>query len=177
MDVYDIAGDDHGYVCEKFKNHDSNVDFPPFANSSRLCALDHDSLKTHVSLDKVKNAVWDCGSSKAPDPNGFSSAFVKKYWDDIKVDILEYVIIFLDTGSLPHGSNSSFFTLIPKDRQVTLSSGLKKLLTFKVDFEKAFDLVSWKYLDVVLLNLGFSSNVVLGLELVYLYLGLQFSSM
>ncbi|GJU96521.1 hypothetical protein Tco_1321277 [Tanacetum coccineum] len=118
MDVYDIAGDDHGRVSqlfyEKFKNHDSNVDFPPFDNSSRLCALDRDSLKTHVSLDEVKNAVWDCGSSKAPDPNGFSFAFVKKYWDDIKVDILEYVNIFLDTGSLPHGSNSSFFTLIPK---------------------------------------------------------------
>ncbi|GJS39257.1 RNA-directed DNA polymerase, eukaryota, reverse transcriptase zinc-binding domain protein [Tanacetum coccineum] len=33
-----------------------------------------------------------------------------KYWDDIKVDILEYVNIFFDIGSLPYGSNSSFFT-------------------------------------------------------------------
>nr|GEV59999.1 RNA-directed DNA polymerase, eukaryota, reverse transcriptase zinc-binding domain protein [Tanacetum cinerariifolium] len=33
---------------------------------------------------------------------------------DIKVGISEYVNIFLDTGSLPHGSSSSFFTLILK---------------------------------------------------------------
>ncbi|GJT17816.1 RNA-directed DNA polymerase, eukaryota, reverse transcriptase zinc-binding domain protein [Tanacetum coccineum] len=44
------------FFKEKFNNHDSNVDFPPFANSSGLCALDRDSLVTHVSLDEVKNA-------------------------------------------------------------------------------------------------------------------------
>ncbi|GKD60491.1 hypothetical protein Tco_1298000 [Tanacetum coccineum] len=31
------------FFKEKFKAHDSNVDFPPFANSSGLCALDCDS--------------------------------------------------------------------------------------------------------------------------------------
>ncbi|GJT82117.1 RNA-directed DNA polymerase, eukaryota, reverse transcriptase zinc-binding domain protein [Tanacetum coccineum] len=67
------------FFKEKFKDHDSNVDFPPFVNSSGLCALDCDSLETHVSLDEVKNAVWDYGSSKAPGPDGFSFAFVKKY--------------------------------------------------------------------------------------------------
>nr|GEX52484.1 RNA-directed DNA polymerase, eukaryota [Tanacetum cinerariifolium] len=64
--------------------------------------------------DEVKNAVWDCAFSKAPGPNGFSFTFVKKYRDYIKVDILEYVNISLDIGLLPHGSNSSFFTLISK---------------------------------------------------------------
>nr|GEU38315.1 hypothetical protein [Tanacetum cinerariifolium] len=45
------------FFKEGFKDHDSNVGFPPFANSSRLCALDRDSLETPVSLDEVKNAV------------------------------------------------------------------------------------------------------------------------
>ncbi|GKA90122.1 hypothetical protein Tco_0811934 [Tanacetum coccineum] len=111
------------FFKEKFKTHDSNVDFPHFAISFGLCALDRDSLETPISLDEVKNAVWDCGTSKAPGPDGFSFAFVKKYWNDIKVYILEYVNFFLDTGSLPHGSNSSFFTLIPK--VFYLASGLK----------------------------------------------------
>ncbi|GKB32027.1 hypothetical protein Tco_0871428 [Tanacetum coccineum] len=110
------ANDDDHDARKKFKDYDSNVEFPLFANSSGLCALDRDSLETPISLDEVKNAVWDCGSSKAPGPDGFSFAFVKKYWDYIKVDILEYVNIFLDTGSLSHVSNSSFFTLIPKVR-------------------------------------------------------------
>ncbi|GJV58045.1 RNA-directed DNA polymerase, eukaryota, reverse transcriptase zinc-binding domain protein [Tanacetum coccineum] len=54
-------------IEEKFKNHDSNVDFPLFAISPGLCAIDRDSLETLVSLDEVKNAVWDCGSYKASD--------------------------------------------------------------------------------------------------------------
>ncbi|GJR51421.1 hypothetical protein Tco_1401942 [Tanacetum coccineum] len=45
------------FFKEKFKNHDSNVDFLPFANSFGLCALDCDSLETPVSLDEVKNTV------------------------------------------------------------------------------------------------------------------------
>ncbi|GJS96791.1 hypothetical protein Tco_0803759 [Tanacetum coccineum] len=44
------------FFKEKFKDYDSNVDFHMFANSSRLCSLDHDSLETLVSLDDVKNA-------------------------------------------------------------------------------------------------------------------------
>ncbi|GKB33191.1 RNA-directed DNA polymerase, eukaryota, reverse transcriptase zinc-binding domain protein [Tanacetum coccineum] len=81
---WDIEGDEnskffHGLIKkkkraqmihEKFKNHDSNVDFPLFAISSGLCAIDRDSLETLVSLDEVKNAVWDCGSYKASDPVG-----------------------------------------------------------------------------------------------------------
>ncbi|GKB48040.1 RNA-directed DNA polymerase, eukaryota, reverse transcriptase zinc-binding domain protein [Tanacetum coccineum] len=202
-------------IEEKLKNHDSNMDLPPFAISSGLCALDRGSLETLVTLDEVKNAVWDCGSSKDPGPDGFSFAFVKKYWDDIKVDILEYVNIFLGTSSLPHGSNSSFFTRILKvsnpvfikyfhpisligihykiiskilanslakvidkivsheqstfivgrqilDGPLILSEIVewfkKKLLIFKVDFEKTFDSMSWKYLDFVLFNLGFVSK-------------------
>nr|GEW86379.1 RNA-directed DNA polymerase, eukaryota, reverse transcriptase zinc-binding domain protein [Tanacetum cinerariifolium] len=72
------------------------------------------ALETLVSFDEVKNAVWDGGSYKALGPDGFSFAFAKIYWDCIKVNILEYVNIFLDTGSLPHGSTFFFSTLIPK---------------------------------------------------------------
>ncbi|GJS56778.1 RNA-directed DNA polymerase, eukaryota, reverse transcriptase zinc-binding domain protein [Tanacetum coccineum] len=104
---WDIEGDDnsknfHRMIKQKRRaqmihDHDSNVDFPPFANSSGLCALNRDSFETPISFDEVKNAVWDYGSSKVPGPDGFSFAFVKKYWDGIKVEILEYVNIFLNT--------------------------------------------------------------------------------
>ncbi|GJV19036.1 RNA-directed DNA polymerase, eukaryota, reverse transcriptase zinc-binding domain protein [Tanacetum coccineum] len=57
----------------------SNVEFPLFPNSSGLCSLDRDSLETPISLDEVKNTVWDYGSSKAPSLDGLSFAFVKKY--------------------------------------------------------------------------------------------------
>ncbi|GKE16007.1 putative RNA-directed DNA polymerase, eukaryota, reverse transcriptase zinc-binding domain protein [Tanacetum coccineum] len=36
--------------------------------------------------------------------------------------------------------------------------GSKSLMVFKVDFEKAFDSVSWRYLDFVLANMGFGDT-------------------
>ncbi|GJS36875.1 putative RNA-directed DNA polymerase, eukaryota, reverse transcriptase zinc-binding domain protein [Tanacetum coccineum] len=45
------------FFNEKFKNHDSNVDFPLFSNSSGLCALDHDSLETPISLDEFRSCL------------------------------------------------------------------------------------------------------------------------
>ncbi|GJY12022.1 RNA-directed DNA polymerase, eukaryota, reverse transcriptase zinc-binding domain protein [Tanacetum coccineum] len=169
-------------------------------------------------MDEVKNAVWECGSDKAPGPDGFTFAFMKRYWDILKLYILEFVSTFLSTKTMPTGSNSSFITLVPKvsnpvnikdfrpisligihykiiakllanrlskvvgkvvsheqsafikDRQILdgpliLSEVIdwykkrkKKMMLFKVDFEKAFDTVSWKYLDFMLHNLGFGST-------------------
>ncbi|GJW61477.1 putative RNA-directed DNA polymerase, eukaryota, reverse transcriptase zinc-binding domain protein [Tanacetum coccineum] len=206
------------FFKEKFQAHDSQIIFSPLVHSTGLCPNDRDFLETRVTLEEVKIVVWDCGSNKAPGPDGFSFAFVKKYWDLLKKDIFEFVDSFLASGTMPQGANSSFFTLIPKvsnpihikdfrpisligihykiiakilanrlskvidkivskeqsafiagrqilDGPLILSEVIdwfkkikKKMLIFKVDFEKAFDSVSWKYLDFVLLSLGFGSK-------------------
>ncbi|GJV35295.1 hypothetical protein Tco_1407772 [Tanacetum coccineum] len=70
LDPSQIKEEFLNFFKEKFKDHDLNMDFPPVTNSSGLCVVDRDSLETPVSLEEVKNAVWDCGSSKAPGPDG-----------------------------------------------------------------------------------------------------------
>nr|GEX60032.1 RNA-directed DNA polymerase, eukaryota, reverse transcriptase zinc-binding domain protein [Tanacetum cinerariifolium] len=102
------------YYKDKFQAHDSQVIFTPISNSPILCHHDRDFLESHISLDEVKNAVWECGSNKAPGPDGFSFAFIKKYWDLMKMDIFEFVNSFFASSSMPQGANYSFFTLIPK---------------------------------------------------------------
>ncbi|GJV59135.1 RNA-directed DNA polymerase, eukaryota, reverse transcriptase zinc-binding domain protein [Tanacetum coccineum] len=82
------------FFKDKFQVHDSQVVFPPLVHYTRLCPLDREYLETHVSLDEIKSVIWDCGSNKAPGPDGFTFAFVKKYWDLIKMDILEFVNSF-----------------------------------------------------------------------------------
>ncbi|GJS27064.1 RNA-directed DNA polymerase, eukaryota [Tanacetum coccineum] len=74
----------------KFQANDSSVEFPSNITSSRLDDCDRDSLEAHVSIEEIKMAVWGGGSEKAPDPDGYTFAF------------------------MPPGSNSSFITLIPK---------------------------------------------------------------
>ncbi|GKA94541.1 RNA-directed DNA polymerase, eukaryota, reverse transcriptase zinc-binding domain protein [Tanacetum coccineum] len=160
-------------------------------------------------------ALWNCGSDKAPGLDGFSFAFVKRFWDILKLDIFEFVSLFFTSCKMPAGSNSSFITLIPKvsnpihindfcpisligihykiiakilanrlskvidkivsheqstfiagrqilDGPLMLSEMIdwyknrkKKMLIFKVDFEKAFDSISWRYIDFVLYSHGF----------------------
>nr|GEZ00854.1 transposon TX1 uncharacterized [Tanacetum cinerariifolium] len=139
----------------------------------------------HGIMKEVKNAVWDCGSYKALGPDGFSFAFAKIYWDYIKVYILEYVNIFLDTGSLPHGSTSFFSTLIPKVSNLIFikdfgptsligvhykiiakiqANRLAKLIDKIVSHEQSAFIVGHQILDgplilnYVLLTLGFGSK-------------------
>ncbi|GJV46735.1 putative RNA-directed DNA polymerase, eukaryota, reverse transcriptase zinc-binding domain protein, partial [Tanacetum coccineum] len=174
-----------------------------------------DPQLANASMEEVKDAVWDCGSDKAPGPDGYTFAFIKRFWDNLKTDILDFVNAFLATRKMPLGSDSSFITLIPKvsnpinvndfrpisligthykiiakvlanrlskvvdklinhekstfiksrqilDGPLILSEAIdwykkrkKKMLLFKVDFEKAFDSVSWRYLDYMLCKLGF----------------------
>ncbi|GKA48843.1 RNA-directed DNA polymerase, eukaryota, reverse transcriptase zinc-binding domain protein [Tanacetum coccineum] len=173
----------------------------------------------YILLSKMKRSFkffrGVTGSDKTPSPDGFSFAFVKRYWELLKSNIHEFVTTFFNTGRMPLGSNSSCITLIPKvsnpihindfrpisligthykiiakilanrlsnvvdnlvsHEQSSFISGRqildgplmlnemidwykkrkKKMLLFKVDFEKAFDSVSWKYLDFVLYSLGF----------------------
>ncbi|GKF23669.1 hypothetical protein Tco_0075991, partial [Tanacetum coccineum] len=105
-------------------------------------------LERNVSYEEIKKAVWDCGISKSPGPD----------------------------GSFPPGCNSSFITLIPKSqeakmdkdfRPISLIGSMYKIITKVlanrltlviselIDFEKAFDSVRWDYLDVVLASFGF----------------------
>nr|GEX83772.1 RNA-directed DNA polymerase, eukaryota, reverse transcriptase zinc-binding domain protein [Tanacetum cinerariifolium] len=177
-----------------------------------------DLLEAVVFMEEIKTVVWDCGSNKAPGPDGYSFLFVKRFWDILKHDIQEFVVSFFSSGKFPQGVNSAFITLIPKvsnplfikdyrpisliglhynivakilsnrlskvidstisPEQSTFISGRqildgplilseiidwykkckKKMMLFKVDFEKAFDSVRWKYLDYMLHKLGFDSR-------------------
>ena len=66
--------------------------------------------------EEVKDAVWQCGGSKSPGPDGFNFNFIKFCWDVIKSNIMAAVHFFHATGSFPKGCNASFIALVPKVR-------------------------------------------------------------
>ncbi|GJW16081.1 RNA-directed DNA polymerase, eukaryota, reverse transcriptase zinc-binding domain protein [Tanacetum coccineum] len=71
-------------------------------------------LESEVSLEEIKEVVWDCGSDKSPRPDGFSFGFIKRYWNMMKNDIFAAISEFSNNGDIPIGCNASFITLIPK---------------------------------------------------------------
>lgn len=65
-------------------------------------------------MEEVRGAVWLCVIDKAPRPNGFTFAFLKKHWETVGPDIYMVVKQFENTGKVDRGCNSSFIILIPK---------------------------------------------------------------
>nr|GEV96418.1 hypothetical protein [Tanacetum cinerariifolium] len=67
-----------------------------------------------VSNDKIKKAVRDYGTDKAPRPDGFTFSFYRRFWYLIDNDVYAVVKHFFIHGEIPKGCNSSFIALITK---------------------------------------------------------------
>ncbi|XP_071704786.1 uncharacterized protein [Rutidosis leptorrhynchoides] len=72
------------------------------------------TFEGHFTEEEIWNAIKDCGSSKAPGPDGFNFHFFKKFWSIIKSDLIDATTWFWDTGEISKGCNASFITLVPK---------------------------------------------------------------
>ncbi|GJZ61969.1 hypothetical protein Tco_0618106 [Tanacetum coccineum] len=143
------------YYKDKFQAHDSQVVCSPMIHSTSLTSLDRDSLETHISLDKIKTVVWVCGSNKAPGPDGFSFAFIKKYWDIIKTDIFEFVNSFFVSDSIPQ----------------VLANRLSKVIDKVVSKEQSAFISGSQVLEgplIIILLPNSLLNVVYGKEIPYL---------
>nr|KAJ0198799.1 hypothetical protein LSAT_V11C600337540 [Lactuca sativa] len=71
-------------------------------------------LEAPFSHKEVKDAVWACGSEKAPGPDGLTFKFIKTYWEIIKDDVMKFVFHFDKFGTFARGFNSTFISLVPK---------------------------------------------------------------
>lgn len=80
----------------------------------KLHQSDGDFLISDFTEEEVRTAIWDCGGSKSPGPNGFNSEFLRACWSVINNDLMKAVRDFHANGKWSRGSNSSFITLIPK---------------------------------------------------------------
>lgn len=71
-------------------------------------------LELPFSAKEILQAIKECNSFKAPGPDGFNFAFVKKAWGIIKAEVLEFFQDFHQNGRLTKGINATFVALIPK---------------------------------------------------------------
>nr|GEW47712.1 RNA-directed DNA polymerase, eukaryota [Tanacetum cinerariifolium] len=126
-----------------------------------------DDLDRNITNDEIRAAVWDFGENKSPEPDGYTFEFFRHFWELIGSEFCAAVNCFFESGSFPRGCNSSFITLIPKNRHILdgpfiLNEALawckrkkKQALIFKVDFAKAYDFVRWDFLLDALHAFGF----------------------
>ncbi|GJV34651.1 RNA-directed DNA polymerase, eukaryota, partial [Tanacetum coccineum] len=72
------------------------------------------NLESDVTNVEIKKAVWDCGTDKAPGPDGFTFGFFRHFWYLVDKEIYDAVRYFFENYHFPNGCNSSFIALIPK---------------------------------------------------------------
>ncbi|GJU23372.1 RNA-directed DNA polymerase, eukaryota [Tanacetum coccineum] len=133
-----IDGDwivDPSRVKNEFLNHFANRFNAPttecisfaYQFPNQLSPNQANDLKSSVSYDEIKNAVWDCGTNKSPGPDDFTFEFFQKYWKIVDNDVVVVVSFFFASGLFPPGCNSSFIALIPKMQEAKLVNDFRPI--------------------------------------------------
>ena len=64
-----------------------------------------------ISLDELTDAKGKMKNNKSPGPDGIIIEFYKEFWEIIKDDFFEMVVISLATGNLPFSQYLALITL------------------------------------------------------------------
>ncbi|KAI5423367.1 hypothetical protein KIW84_046364 [Lathyrus oleraceus] len=94
-------------------------------NFNVLSVEDRDLLEAPFQVDEIKEIVWLSDCDKSPGPDGFPLGFLKKCWNFVKDDVVNFVQEFYVRGVLPRSATASFLALIPKDPKCVLEDIIK----------------------------------------------------
>nr|GEZ02441.1 RNA-directed DNA polymerase, eukaryota [Tanacetum cinerariifolium] len=84
-------------------------------------------IECDVTNDEIKSVVWDCGTDKAPGPDGFTFGFFRRFWDLIQEDVYVAVRYFFVYSDIPKGCNLAFISLIPKIQNANLVNNFRPI--------------------------------------------------
>nr|GEW80035.1 hypothetical protein [Tanacetum cinerariifolium] len=100
-----------------------------------LCLEDVIMLQQQATLDEICKAIWDCGSDKSPEPDGFLFLFLKTNSDLFKYDVADFVNHFMKSEKF-----------IKDLQQITSSfNSIYRALGLKIDILKSnlFGIKRW----------------------------------
>ncbi|GKC17685.1 RNA-directed DNA polymerase, eukaryota, reverse transcriptase zinc-binding domain protein [Tanacetum coccineum] len=125
------------------------MDFP-----KQISEEEKQEIECEVTNEEIKRAVWECGSDKAPGPDGFTFA---KILANRLVGVLNGIVNEVQSAFIldRHILDGPF---ILNEVLQWCKSKHKQALIFKVDFEKAYDSVKWDFLDDVLNKFSFGNK-------------------
>lgn len=72
----------------------------------QLSAASVSSLDMEVFMEELREAVWGCDGSKAPEPDGFNFIFYKKDWHLFGEEIFYMVSKFFSQGLCQRASTA-----------------------------------------------------------------------
>ncbi|XP_071739580.1 uncharacterized protein [Rutidosis leptorrhynchoides] len=70
----------YDFYADKFSAVTGGNRRPNISPERILSSTDRIDLEKEITEEDIRSAVWECGNDKAPGPDGFNFAFIKRYW-------------------------------------------------------------------------------------------------
>lgn len=71
-------------------------------------------LMRPISIEEVREAVFDINPNKCPGPDGMNGFFFQQFWETMSANIMKMVEEFFRTGKLEEDINKTSICLVPK---------------------------------------------------------------
>ncbi|KAL9666801.1 hypothetical protein QQ045_001143 [Rhodiola kirilowii] len=120
----------------------------------------NEALNAPFTEGEVKCALYQMHPSKAPGLDGFSAMFYQCNWEIVGHEVVNEVLNCLNHGVLNTELNETLIVLVPKVRKAEKKIGS---MSSKLDMSKAYDRIEWRFLEKMMLSMGFSDCWELGL--------------
>ncbi|XP_058763485.1 uncharacterized protein LOC131636918 [Vicia villosa] len=126
---------------------------PHGINLNALSIGDSLDLEKPFSREEVKDAIWSCDGNKSLGPDGYSLEFFKIFWLLLNDDLMKLCNDF-------HLKGRSMMDGVLMVNEILNWAKRKKrgCLVLKVDFEKAYDSISWNYVRWIMGRMGFGKR-------------------
>nr|GEV51263.1 hypothetical protein [Tanacetum cinerariifolium] len=155
--------------------------------SKSISATTSSNMVRGITNDEIKVAMFDIGDDKGSGPDWYTFSFFINGWSVVGHDVCNAIRDFISNGCILNEINHTFLALISKgnkevvsDNQAAFVSGRQIsdiLITqelmhsyhrnhgpprcaFKVDIQKAYDTVDWRFLEAILVRFRFHCTMV-----------------
>jgi hypothetical protein len=83
---------------------------------SRTFPFMNQQLEAKISIQEIKEALFDMESDKAPGPDGFTARFLQTCWQIVEKDLYKMILKSQNFQKIGGNTNSAFLALIPKEK-------------------------------------------------------------
>ncbi|GJU04828.1 RNA-directed DNA polymerase, eukaryota, reverse transcriptase zinc-binding domain protein [Tanacetum coccineum] len=161
----------------------SSIDAYEDLFTTKLSPYEASQMIKPITDNEIKKAMFSIADNKAPGPDGFSAKFFKAAWHIVGSDVCSAVKEFFSSGKLLGELNATIISLIPKITTPMLVTDFRpiaccnvvykcinliqgynrvggpKRVAFKIDIHKAYDTVSWDFMEQLLKHFDFNEKM------------------